>query len=269
MVTGVILKISIVTISYNQVRFLRECIESVLSQKDGDVEYIVVDPGSTDRSRELIESYADKIDKIVFEPDQGPADGLNKGFSRATGEIFGYINADDYLLPGSLRYILHVFQKWPEVDVIFGDGLRVDGNGNIIRKMLSCPWNLKAFLYGGCPVVQQTTYFKKTAFEIAGGFNVINKTCWDGELLVDMALTDAHFKSYRQATGVFRVYEGSISGSGRLVEKYKKDRERLNIKVLGKKNNSLITLVNRGYYRAWKLAQRPAILTSKISWRYN
>jgi glycosyltransferase involved in cell wall biosynthesis len=98
------MRISIVTISFNQGKFLRQCIDSILTQTDCDVEYIVVDPGSTDGSRALIESYGDRIIK-VFEPDEGPADGLNQGFKCATGEIYGFVNADDYLLPGSLKHV--------------------------------------------------------------------------------------------------------------------------------------------------------------------
>ncbi|MBK8907410.1 MAG: glycosyltransferase [Rhodospirillales bacterium] len=77
--------LSIVTISFNQAQYARQAVESVLSQQGDDVEYIVVDPGSTDGSREILAGYGHAIDHFVFEPDNGPADGLNKGFGRATG----------------------------------------------------------------------------------------------------------------------------------------------------------------------------------------
>ena len=97
------LKISIVTLSFNQRAYLQEAIDSVLSQGYLDLEYIVVDPGSTDGSRDLIKSYGDRIAHCIFEPDRGAADGLNKGFERATGDVFGFLNADDLLFPGALR----------------------------------------------------------------------------------------------------------------------------------------------------------------------
>ncbi len=78
------MKVSVVTISYNQAEFLEQCIRSVIEQDYDDIEYIVVDPGSTDGSRDIIEKYHDYIDHIIFEPDCGPADGLNKGFAHAT-----------------------------------------------------------------------------------------------------------------------------------------------------------------------------------------
>jgi glycosyltransferase involved in cell wall biosynthesis len=86
-------KVSIVTISYNQCAFLERAIQSVLAQNYPEVEYIVVDPGSTDGSRDIIERYRSRISKLILEPDKGPVDGLNKGFSVATGEIYGYLNA--------------------------------------------------------------------------------------------------------------------------------------------------------------------------------
>ena len=93
------MRVSIVTISFNQAEFLERAIRSVIEQDYPDVEYIVVDPGSTDGSREIIEKYRSRISKVILEPDTGPANGLNKGFAAATGEIFGYINADDAFLP--------------------------------------------------------------------------------------------------------------------------------------------------------------------------
>ena len=91
------MKISVVTISYNQAGYLKQCIDSVLNQDYPDIEYIIVDPGSTDGSREIIESYGDRVIKI-FEPDTGPANGLNKGFHRATGDIFYFIKAYFFLV---------------------------------------------------------------------------------------------------------------------------------------------------------------------------
>ena len=85
--------LSIVTISYNQAPYLRQCVESVISQKSDDIEYIVVDPGSTDGSREILQSYGDAIDHLILQTDKGPADGLNKGFAKAKGKIGYFVNS--------------------------------------------------------------------------------------------------------------------------------------------------------------------------------
>lgn len=256
------MKISIVTISYNQAQFLRECIDSVINQVGADYEYLVVDPGSNDGSKEIITSYKDRIDHVIIEPDDGPADGLNKGFSKATGDIYGYINADDYYLPGTFAFVKELFLEKPDVDVIYGSGIRIDNDGRLIRKMRSVPWDLKSFIYGGCPVVQQSTFFRKRVFESTNGFNVYNKTCWDGEILIDMALAGAKFGSVKRTLGAFRVYDDSISGSGRLLDKYIKDRQRMKRKVLGHNNNKFIDSYLTSFYRLKKWVQNPLSIIS-------
>ena len=114
------MRISIVTLSYNQGAFLQEAMDSVLQQNHSDLEYIVVDPGSTDGSRELLRSYGEQISRFIFEPDRGAADGLNRGFGGATGEIFGFLNADDFLLPGALHRVSEFFESHPQCDIAHG-----------------------------------------------------------------------------------------------------------------------------------------------------
>ena len=99
-----------------------------------------MDPGSTDNSREIIEHYGDRIGHIVFEKDQGPADGLNKGFAKATGEIFGYLNADDLLEPGALEKAGAFFERHPNVDVICGHCWITDPDDKRLRRAWSEPF---------------------------------------------------------------------------------------------------------------------------------
>src|SRR5271170_7307769 len=107
-------RVSIVTVSFNQASFLERAIRSVLEQDYPDIEYIVVDPGSTDGSRDIIDRYRSQISKIILEPDTGPANGLNKGFAAASGNIFGYINADDAYLPGAIAKAVSAFRARPD-----------------------------------------------------------------------------------------------------------------------------------------------------------
>ena len=207
--------ISIVTISFNQARYLGECVESVLSQKSPGVEYIVVDPGSSDGSRDLLQSRAAEIDHLVLEPDNGPADGLNNGFSCAVGDVLGYINADDRLAPGAIDYVRGYFAKHPEVDVLCGAIRIVDEEGRpSLRSRVADRFDVRRYAARLCLVVQQATFFRRSVFEAVGGFNVANRVAWDGELLADMALVDARFARVRKVLGDFRVYRGTISGSG-------------------------------------------------------
>src|SRR5215217_6342515 len=152
------MKISIVTISFNQAPFLEQTICSVLEQDHPHVEYIVVDPGSTDGSREIIERYRDRIDKIIFEADKGPADGLNKGFAHASGDVFGFLNSDDMLEPGALSDAARYFETHPEVDVVSGHSWVIDAEGRKKRRFYSDQFSLRMTAYGACYLAQPSTF---------------------------------------------------------------------------------------------------------------
>lgn len=220
--------VSIVTISFNQSAFLEECLLSVLSQQAGDVEYIVVDPGSTDGSRDILAKFRERIDKLVLDPDQGPADGLNKGFAVATGDIFGYINADDRMAPGAAGHVRRFFVSNPDVDVLCGAIRIIDRDGQaFLRGRTSDKFDLARYAAGICTIGQQATFFRRRAFERAGGFNPSNRIAWDGELLVDMALAGARFASIGNVLGDFRIYPESITGSNRHREHALREHERI------------------------------------------
>jgi glycosyltransferase involved in cell wall biosynthesis len=224
---------SIVTISYNQARYLDECIDSVAAQRaDVALEHIVVDPGSTDGSRELLRRRAGELDRLVLEPDAGPGDGLNKGFAMARGSLLGYVNSDDRLAPGALGYAAGRFAARPDLDVLCGAIRIVDGQGRVsMRKRTSDPFDLTRYAAGICTVGQQATFFRRRAFDLAGGFNAANRVCWDGELLVDMALAGASFESVRRVLGDFRVYPASITGSGKFVEAAAREYARIAARI--------------------------------------
>ena len=225
------MRITIVTISFNQAQFLRQCIDSILTQTECDLEYIVVDPGSTDGSRELIESYGEQIIR-VFEPDQGPADGL-KGFAIATGDVFGFINADDALYPGALSKVTDTFNRQPSTEVVAGCGYKVDAEGKILERVIPTIWTPWLYLYGGVTIFQQGVFFRKNNFTLAGGFNINNKTCWDGELFLNFALKKARLFILFDNLALFRVHETSITGSGRLNTAYRLDQKRLFSQTVG------------------------------------
>lgn len=216
--------LSIVTISYNQAEYLQECIDSVVDGHECELQYIVVDPGSEDGSRELLEENRYKINDVVLEPDDGPADGLNNGFAKARGDIFGYINADDRFVPGALDYVAAYFDAHPDVDVICGAIRIIDEQGKpSLRKRTSDRFCLADYLAGICTVGQQATFFRRSAFIAAGGFNKDNRITWDGELLVDMALAGCRFESIFKVLGDFRIYPESITGSNKFRDKQQQE----------------------------------------------
>ncbi len=227
------MRISIVTISFNQGAFLQECIDSVAVQKKPGDEYIVVDPGSSDESRAIIHRCkGDAIDHRILQPDGGPADGLNKGFAVAKGEILCYVNADDRLMPGALKFVRDFFIRHSNVDVLCGAIRIIDERGLVsVRKRTADQFDLRRYAAGICTVGQQATFFRRRAFEAAGGFNAENRICWDGELLVDLSLAGARFASVRRALGDFRIYGTSITGSGKFTAELWAEHARIGEKI--------------------------------------
>ena len=122
-------RISVVTPSYQQASFLEQTIRSVLDQGYPNLEYIVMDGGSTDGSIEIIERYADRLSFWVSESDDGQSDAINKGFDHATGDIYCWINSDDYLEPHSLERVAKYFVEHPECEVLHGVCRCVDESG--------------------------------------------------------------------------------------------------------------------------------------------
>lgn len=243
------MKISIVTLSFNQRAYLEEAIDSVLSQGYSDLEYIVVDPGSKDGSRELIESYGNRIAKVLFEADRGAADGLNKGFSHATGEIYGFLNADDVLFPGSLNHVGEFFRSHPGCDVAMGNGYKIDGQGRKTRHFVARDFSVRRFFYGGTQWLQQSTFFRAKAFERSPGFNIQNRTSWDGELFLNLANQGAKIGYIHADLGGFRIHQESISGSGRMHEEYLQDCRRIFRQLRGREWKATDEVL-RFFYRA-------------------
>jgi glycosyltransferase involved in cell wall biosynthesis len=226
------MKISIVTISFNQKKYLKQCIESILGQTECALEYIVVDPGSTDGSRELIESYGNAITKI-FEPDQGPVDGLTKGFEHATGDIFGFVNSDDYLLPHALMHVTNYFNEHKAEKFVTGRGFSESATGHRsaikVRQLTQ-----KNMLHRAAVLFQQATFFQADLYRQVGGFDADNLTCWDYELFLKFLISGARHQVINHELAVFRLHPESISGSGRLTTLYLSELDRLFIKYTGR-----------------------------------
>lgn len=204
------LRVSIVTISYNQAEYIEECILSVINQDYPNLEYILVDANSTDGTREIIEKYRDDIDIIIIEKDRGPADGLNKGFKSSSGQVLGFINADDYLLPNAISSIVKS-KILKSYDLISGNGYIVDSDGTVKNHFISRKFNLKHYCLGASVLCQQSTFFTREIFNKVGGFNINNRIAWDGEFWVDCALNSAKFSNSNEYFSCFRIYENTIT----------------------------------------------------------
>jgi glycosyltransferase involved in cell wall biosynthesis len=213
------MKVSIVTISFNQVKFLPRAIESVLQQDFPEIEYIIVDPGSTDGGREIIEKYRSRFHAVIFATDDGPADGLNNGFVAATGDIFGFLNSDDALCPGAVSAAVRYLSQHPNMDVVSGHAKVIGPDGRVRRLAYSDRWSTYKYLYGAAVLIQPSTFFRRSAFERAGKFNSENRVDWDGELFFNMARAGCRFGRSEEIWSEHRVHPESISVSMRLKER--------------------------------------------------
>lgn len=163
------MKISIVTPSYNQAEFLESTMSSVLDPGYADLEYIVIDAGSTDGSVDIIQSREDRLAFWASEPDKGHADGLNKGFAHATGEIMAWINSSDVYYPWTLETVAEVFRDVPEAQWITGIPSHLGMSGGP-RSVTPATWNRYDILSGRYRWIQQESVFwRRSLWERAGG----------------------------------------------------------------------------------------------------
>jgi len=176
-----------VTPSYNQAAYLEQTITSVLEQDYPRLEYFVADGASADGSVEIIKKYADKLAWCVSEKDSGQADAINKGLTRAKGEIVAWLNSDDYYLTGAVSAAVKAFQDNPDVVLVYGNMLAVDEHGqstNLLEYNQLTLEDLLCFQIIGQPAV----FFRREAFEEAGRLD-INYHCFlDHHLWLRIAL---------------------------------------------------------------------------------
>ncbi|MEO5906230.1 MAG: glycosyltransferase family 2 protein [Saprospiraceae bacterium] len=242
------MKFSIITVSYNQADYLEQCILSVLDQDYKDIEYIIIDGGSTDHSVEIIKKYASKISYWISEPDQGPSNALNKGLDKVTGDVVGFINSDDYLLPDAISELHNVINSKSGFDVYYSPGYIKDERADDMRIVYPTLWNLGCYRAGLTIMMQQSIFIRSKYLRDGLRFNEKNTTHWDGELLVDLDLAGARFYRHSAPISVFRIHQQSITGQG--------DNPTTRLRYQNE-----IKVVNRKIDQ-----QRPSVVKSKMYW---
>lgn len=219
-------KISIVTPSLNQGQFIEETIRSVLLQGYPDFEYIIIDGGSTDRSVEVIKKYEKWLTYWVSEPDKGQSHAINKGFAKATGEIYAYINSDDLYERNAFGVVAPIFSKSDKPQLVAGECIIFDGS---IDKWIFKPWwpqNLSYFISKtySSTFGQPSSFWSKKIFDEVGGFDESLHYCFDREFFLRVGLTDvsphfipariARFRKHSKSKSInqeIRFHEESIS----------------------------------------------------------
>ncbi|MFN8435163.1 MAG: glycosyltransferase family 2 protein [Anaerolineales bacterium] len=178
--------VSIITPSYNQAKYLEQTITSVLDQTYPSIEYIVVDGKSKDGSVDIIKKYVDKLAYWVSEKDKGQADAINKGFSRATGEIIAWLNSDDYYLPETVQDAVKIFEENPDVVLVYGNMLAVDENSVTFNTMKYRQLTLKDLLCFNI-IGQPAVFMRRSALQQTNGLDATFHFLLDHLLWIQIA----------------------------------------------------------------------------------
>ena len=217
--------IALVTPSYNHGRYLESTIRSILLQRYPKLEYAVIDGASEDESHEIIERYRSQLTFAVSEKDEGQVDAIAKGFTRISGEIMAYLNSDDLLEPGALRFVGDFFSRHPRVDAIYGHRLIIDEAGKDIGRWVSPRYNpslLRIVDY----IPQETLFWRRSIYEKVGGLDRRWSFAMDWDLILRFASAGARIARVPYFLGRFRVHSSQKSevllntqGRGRILRR--------------------------------------------------
>ena len=200
--------VSIVTPSYNQAAYLEETMLSVLEQDYPRIEYIVVDDGSTDGSVEVIRRYADRLAWWTQQENAGQPAALNRGFAHTTGELLGFLNSDDTLLPGAVSAFVEAFGDDRELLLVYGDA-RTRQDGREIGTLRARDWDPRELVRTGAnPVPQQASMWRREAWELAGPFDEGSFFFFEYEFLVRLAV-HGRARRLERPLATFRLHPAS------------------------------------------------------------
>jgi glycosyltransferase involved in cell wall biosynthesis len=207
-------KLSIITPSFNQGKYLERTILSVLNQQYPHLEYIIIDGGSTDESVSIIKKYEKYLTYWVSEPDQGQVDALNKGFSRATGEWVSFQNSDDVYFPGTFHRFGEVALHNKNVDLLYGDLFMITADDQVTELLKTLPYTLVCQLVEGMQVHNQSLFFKKRLLDNYGFFDPNYRFAFDYEFITRFTTKPGvTIKRVEGLAGALRVHEEAKSST--------------------------------------------------------
>jgi len=241
----------------NQGHFIEETLLSILNQRGVDreeFEIIVIDGGSEDGTREVLNRFGDSLDYCVSEPDKGQTDALRKGFAVATGDILGWLCADDLLTPGAVREVLDHFAAFPNDAFIYGDAIWIDRNGNPCRLKREIPFNWFIWLHDHNYIPQPSAFWRTELYNLAGGVDVGFNLAMDGDLF-------ARFAQRQRPRHVRRIWS--------LIRQYPEQKNQ-RLRVVSDYEDGLIRKRLGATLRTGALGQAQYLLakTIRIGWKF-
>lgn len=206
--------ISIVTPSYNSVKYIEDCILSVLNQNYPSFEHIIVDGGSTDGTIEVLKKYSHL--KWISEPDKGMTNALNKSFLMTNGSIIGWLNSDDYYDRNVFQEVISQFRN-THFDVIYANFTFIDEQKSFVKKFNSVKPDMNILLYYGCYIPSTTTFFSKRIFNEQNYLDEDYKVCMDKEFFTRLMKLNYKFKHVNKNFAFFRLRTDNL---GKLDQRY-------------------------------------------------
>lgn len=197
--------ISIVMPTRNHARFIRESIDSVLTQNYSCVEFIVIDGASNDGTVDILQSYGDRI-RWISEPDKGQTDAINKGMALVKGDILAYLNSDDILLPGALQRVAGFFQDHPECDLVYGNADYIDLDGKVTGAYATAEYSFERLMQDNC-ICQPAAFWRKRIFDRVGFFNAELQTAMDYEYWLRIANAGGVIYHSKETLAQSRLHE--------------------------------------------------------------
>jgi glycosyltransferase involved in cell wall biosynthesis len=241
--------ISIVTANYNYGQFIEETIRSVLLQGYPNLEYIIIDGGSTDNSVEIIKKYENFLSIWVSEKDEGQSNGINKGFKKCTGEIVAFINSDDGYLPGALKFAADVLTDRTECDFVCAQTRFIDINSSAtegFEELFAVELNHR-MMTEECHIAQPSTFFRSSVIKKIGLLSEKLNYCLDYDYWLRAFLSGCKFASSGEVISLFRLHQSSKTVGDYNKGKFTQDFITIYRHALVDKN---ITLLDRkGLYR--------------------
>lgn len=197
-------KITVVTPSFNQGRYLERTILSVIDQQYPNLEYIIMDGGSKDGSVATIKKYQSCIQYWESVQDEGQSHAVMKGFNMASGDVMAWLNSDDVYTPGALNAVAEFFLQNEDVDVVYGDSLIIDDKDNILRAVKSVPFSKWGFLTDAFSLHQASMFWRIDLYSQVRGLNVNLSLAMDRDLWFQFYLKDARFKHLKRTLSCYR-----------------------------------------------------------------
>jgi len=246
-------KISVITPSYNQGEFIEETILSIINQNYPNLEYIIIDGGSSDRSTEIIQRYESYLSFWVSEKDRGQSHAINKGFMKATGDIICWINSDDILMPNALQKVAEFFNSNEDVDFLNGHLLIIDKHSKIISNYFIL--NQKDFYArsGIYYVAQQSMFWRRKLFDQIGFLKEDFHALMDREFLIRILRRNKKIGQLNEILAGIRKHEATKTAlNGTIWSRDASELNRLYGNSYGRKNPNLTSLILYGLEKVLK-----------------